>query len=312
MRIFLTHKPGGAYGFITQGWMNALLNRGHDVRRYDGELSSWKDFDPDLYIGCSGHKQSIPQQSRTKLAIHVNPYGPVQIDGINETYENIKWVLKHKPDVVFGYGWHTDALLWSYWTTRHDIPWVPMPTAADATIFGKKFSIFKKYDLVYLGGRWPYKAKTIDSYLLPLLSKVYSFKVHGWGEWPQGICSGGLDDAEVSDFLSSGKIGPCISEIHSHHYGIDIPERAFKVALSKTLVVHDSVPQIKNMIPSAIVARDPEDFMELCLHYLSHDDEREQLIQQQFQEVLSAHTYHIRMHALLAALGFSEEAAGML
>ena len=315
MKILICHRPGGAWGYITDGFVNAFRSKGHEVQRWDGNVDSWFLFEPDLYIGCSGHKQPMPDDDSTKTAVHVNPCGPIDLGPINELSSNINWVVDKNPDVVFGYGQENDRSLWSYWPERYGIPWVPMPTAADKTLFYRSELNNKLYDVVYLGGRWDYKAKTIDEFLLPILrSNEFHCKAYGWGDWPDGVCSGILAEDSAGDFLNSGKIGPCISEMHTHQYGIDIPERAFKVALSGALVIHDPVPTLKNLFSSAIVAKSAEHYMDLCKHYNSseNNDERLELVAQQQQEVLNSHTYHHRLSVLLNNLGFNKEAEEML
>lgn len=317
MKILLCHRPDGAFGYITDGWWNALHDKGHEVRRWDGKSESWLAFRPDIYIGCSGHKQPIPSDENCKIAIHVNPFGPVNIDGINETEQNVKWVINQKPDVVFGYGHEKDRLLWSGWTNEFGIKWVPMPCAADRILFHQIQPIDDRpLDLIYLGGRWKYKARTIDAYLLPVISELKvlakPISVMGWGEWPEDVCSGLLANDRANSFINSGKIGPCISELHTHQYGIDIPERAFKVAACGTLVIHDAVIHIREMIPSAVVAANPNHFKDMCLHYINNDTERMDLIIKQQREVLDNHTYHHRMSTLLDSLGFAQQAKEMI
>ena len=314
MKILVCHRPGGAFGFISDSWINAFRDKGHIAQRWDGNEQTWHSFNPDLYIGCSGHKQPIPHERSAKVAIHVNPYGPTTINGVNESQDTIRWVLNQKPDVIFGYGQEEDTLLWSYWTTKHGIKWIPQPTAGDKTLFNSSDESEKTYDIVYLGGRWQYKGITIDEYLVPVLRASKSYKLHGWGDWPSELCSGILADDKVCKFLGSGKVGPCMSELHTQEYGIDIPERAFKIALCNTLVVHDSVIQIKKMIPSAIVASNAEQFKEYCLYFSdpAQNDERKELTNQQRKEVLASHTYHHRMSSLLSSVGFDKEAGLML
>src|SRR5215831_12305434 len=90
VRVLLVHRPGGAFGYISDGWINALRDRGHRVERWDGLENSWHSFAPDLYLGCSGHRQPIPPRHNCKIAIHVNAYGPVHLDGLNESEETIR------------------------------------------------------------------------------------------------------------------------------------------------------------------------------------------------------------------------------
>lgn len=322
MRVLICQRAGKAFGYITDGWINALRDRGHEVQRWDGQQSSWDVFDPDLFCCSSGHKQPIPIIRRAKIALHVNSWGPIVIDNTNESKENIsesaeniKWVIAQKPDVVFGYGFPQDQIVWSYWTQKAGIPWVSMPTAGDKIIYHDRYhheTNERKYDIVYLGGRWPYKSQTLDKYLLPALKLPLTYKIHGWGNWPPNICSGELPDGQATEFLSSGKVGPCVSEKHTHQYGIDIPERVFKLVLCGALAIHDPVPRFETIFPCAIIARDPQDYAEKCLYFVQHDEERRQLINKQRQYVLNNHTYHHRIRDLLCATGFHEEAQNMI
>lgn len=317
MKILLCNRPGGAFGYITDGFYNALHDKGHVVRRWDGLENTWRSFDPDLYIGCSGHKQPIPPNRRScKVAIHVNPYGPVEISGINENTDNIRWTLNQNPDAVFGYGCEEDRFLWSYWTTKHGVQWVPMPCAGDKIIFKDVVPKRIDTDIVYLGGRWAYKAKTIDAFLLPMLNEAkkrnISWSVRGWGDWPNGICGGPLPEDSANEFLNSGRVAPCISELHTHSHGIDIPERVFKAALCSVLPVHDTVPGLNRLIKSAVVSQTPKNFIDLCIHYAENEKERVAKAAEIQNEVLTKHTYHNRMQALLSAVGFTQDANNMV
>jgi len=310
MRILLTHKPGGAFGYITEGWLNAFRSVGHAVERWDGSPQMWQAFRPDLYIGCSGHRQPIPdRRDNCRVAIHVNPYGPIDVRGINESQDAISWTLAQRPDAVFGYGFVKDSRYWEYWTARHGIPWVPMATAADATLFNREPGA-KSCGMVYLGGRWSYKAQRIDKWLLPVVSSPgLDCRLYGWGDWPVRGHLGQLDDRYVPDFLASGRVGPCISEPHTGEHGFDLPERAFKVAASGTVAVHDFVPGLSEVFPSLVVAGSPGEFAEACLRFAGSWDPA--LAGRQRYDVLSAHTYHHRLAGLLSALGFGLAAAEM-
>lgn len=324
MKILLVARPGGAFGYITDSWSNALSDKGHIVQRWDGLEESWYQFDPDIYIGCSGHKQPIPHRRTAKVAIHVNPYGPVDVPGINEPDQTIKWVCNQKPDVVFGYGTEEDRILWGHWTSIKGIKWIPMPVAGDKILYKPTAPESKINDIVYLGGRWAYKGLTIDKYLVPLYEKCLAgaldgernikFKIHGWGDWPKKYGIEILGEDKSSEFIGSGKVGPCISEKHTHEFNIDIPERAFKVALCNTLVIHDTTTAIRRMIPSALVASNPDNFQDLCLHYSRKENQEERiaLTNMQRAEVLKAHTYHHRMSTLFRSLGFNKEADLMI
>lgn len=311
MKILLTHKPGGAYGFISEGWLNALKAAGHTVQRWDGIQSTWDEFNPDLYIGCSGHRQPIPKNHKhTKIAIHVNPYCDMSIDGINETADAINWTVNQKPTVVFGYGHEDYRSYWANWTTKHNIPWVPMPTAGDSTIF-KDYGAFRDLDIVYVGGYWPYKARNIDKYLIPAIKTTnLKSRICGWGDWP--VVASKIDDRDVPALFNIAKIGPCIVEPHTSKWGIDIPERMWKVALCGALVISDPVKDIEKHMPSVVVANDPKHYAELCEYYSANDNKQERLeiANQQKAEVIKNNTYFKRLAVLFRAIDKATDCSG--
>jgi len=319
MKILFTHRPGGAYAFISDGWMNACRAAGFTVARWDGAESSWNAYDPDIYVGCSGHRQPIPAERRAKVAIHCNPFGPRDLGPINESQNAIAWTNVQRPAAVFGYGHELDRVYWEHWTTKLGIPWVPMPNAGDSTIY-KKVDDNDRYDIVYLGGRWDYKAKNIDKYLLPILKRTnsvgctYSYKVCGWGGWPSDIPNSRLPETPGADvaLYGSGTIAPCVSEPHTSVYGIDLPERVFKAALCGCLTIHDFVPGFaERFMPSVIVAKDEHEYATLIEEWQHRRDMRDRA-ELQRREVLNGHTYFHRMAGLLNALGFTGGADQLL
>lgn len=312
-------RVSAAFGYITDGMINSLKDAGHSVSRWDGLESSWYEFDPDIFLGASGHQQPIPDFSSRgscKVAIHTNPHGPLKIEpNINETNENIQWVIKQKPDAIFGYGHESDRKLWSYWESM-GVQWVSMPTAGDATIFRPHFNSYENRDLdfVYVGGRWKYKAKVIDQYLFPVLWKSnLNYELWGWGDWPDKVCMGRINDDDKPKLYARAKCAPCVSEPHTLQYGIDLPERVFKAILSGCVVIHDPVPGLDRYVPSLIVANSPNDYLKMIKKMARMpDDQRKEIAISQYNEVIGGHTYHHRMACLFDAIGFSDEASDML
>jgi hypothetical protein len=301
-KVLVCHRPGGAFAYISDGWINALNDSGHTAKRWTGNISDWKEFDPDLYIGCSGHRQPIPAQRRAKVAIHVNPYGPIDIPGIMESQDSINWVRSVKADAVFGYAHETDGEMWSYWTLRQGVPFVPMATAGDITLYGD-MNTERPVDVVYVGGRWGYKAKTIDSYLFPVL-KEHKYKLAGWGDWPSWVGAQSIGDGDVNILFNSGRVAPCISEYHTHTHGIDLPERMWKTTLAGCLPVHDAAKDLRRYLPSVPTADSPKAFSDLIWHYVKNEDERKVLVARLKSELHSGgHTYHHRIAGLLSVLG---------
>jgi len=317
MRILICHRPGGAFGYITDAWINALqMVSDFEVDRWNGQLQSWNRFKPDLYLGCSGHRQPVPApdlRRNCKIAIHVNPYGPIEVKpSINERPEAIKWVKSTSPDAVYGYGLEKDRKYWEYWD-RDGIPWIPMACAGDATKFNP-LAGDHSLDVVYVGGRWDYKAKSLDPFLLPVLRDRGLTKAHyGWGAWPSDIKVSRVSEELMPATLASAKVGPCISEPHTRRYGIDIPERVFKVALSGTVAVHDPIANLQGELPSVPVEETPGTYLQRIKMLAASDPEAlRQKARKQYQQVFEAHTYHHRLAGMLRKLGFVGEAKKLL
>lgn len=309
-----------AFTYITRGFMNAFNDIGCQAEYWNGDVSYLEKFAPDLYIGCSGHRKEIPKPMRgnIKVAIHVNPYGLKPLEklynvDINESQDAINWIVKQEPNIVFGYGMFgnvdkADNEHWVLWKAKLGIDIVGIPTAGDVTTYypDPDTSICK---IAYLGGRWIYKSHNIDTWLLPVIKK-YDVKVMGHGDW-KGI-KGYLGKLPESDsgrkFLSSAKVCPCICEPHTIKYGIDIPERFFKVSLCGSLPVLDNVYNFEkyyNFI--ATLAKDSFEYEMLIDRYANNEkfnEERKYLVNRIRQETLSRHTYHHRMRDLCKMLHF--------
>lgn len=313
MKVLITRPQGGAFFFfITKGFINAFKDSGIEAQYWDGNEASFNHYAPDLYIGCSGHRQNVPVSFKGKVAIHVNPYGdklePINGVNINEQENAIRWVESKKPDIVFGYGLTEEGrTFWKNWSA----PFVGVPTAGDATLYYP--SSQQKNNIVFLGGRWPYKAHNIDKWLLPVIKKAgKNIIISGWGGWngfEQYI--GPLPNEDSGrKLLASALVGPCICEPHTSKYGIDIPERFFKVALCGALPVLDKIHGFDRYCNNYVMANDPKQYCKLILNYACNKDyieegqKKAKIIR---NEVLNKHTYHHRMANLLKSLGYINE-----
>jgi hypothetical protein len=315
MKVLVAKPNGGAYLYIARGFINAFNSIGCDAKFWDGDAQTWDAVKPDLYIGCSGHRKIIPQnRGNVKVAIHVNPYGtklePLHGVDVNEPKEAINWTLSQRPNVVFGYGHQDDSsTFWSNWSKIHNINFIGVPTAADHTLYWPSEN--KTNNIVYLGGRWPYKANKIDQWLLPII-KATSVKIMGWGGW-QGVngYAGVVPDSDSGrEFLASGKVGPCMCEPHTTKFGIDIPERFFKLALCKTLPIVDYIPNFDRYYKSGsyLMARNPGEYFDLVTNYANNptfDKARIEYTEEIFKQTRLKHTYMNRMRDLCAGLGIN-------
>ena len=321
MRILFTDPRSGAFHYILNGMAAAFRSLGHKTARWDGKEASLRSFKPDLYIGSSGHPQVIPNWARdefgTRVAYHVNPYGKERLKpvaggpNINEPMQSLAWVTQQRPSFVFGYCYGGEInRYWDGWISELGIPVYGVPTAGDHLNFYKvdpdpKF----KCDLAFVGGYWKYKAKNLDQYILPLFKK-FNIKVYG-SDWKLG--GGLISDDDIRKLFSSSKIGPCVHEPHSAVYGIDIPERVFKVPLCGLLAISDPSPSLRDMFPGNILpmASTPAEYMDLIKHYLHNEEERIKMAEAQRRHILKRHTYLNRIQTILAGFGLIDESVGV-
>lgn len=328
MRILMVAPRGGAFTYILKGYENAFRHLGHDVAYWKGDRAAFQDYRPDVYIGRTGWRQDIPHDLvagfGTRVAIHVNPFGTERLDTVhgnrtlNEPPDLIDWTAAQRPDLVYGLGWGDDAdRYWDRWRTELGLNVAMIPTAGDPFEFYRVPADPKwRCDLAFVGGRWRYKANHIDSYLMPLMGR-YDIRVHGWGGWatwrdPRSFFrSTRISDDDVRVLFSSARIGPVVHEPHTGIYGIDVPERVFKVPLCGLLAISDPSASLHRYFPPDILpmADTPRHYRDLIDHYLADEDARVDLAARQRAHVLAHHTYLNRAQSFLSGLGLADAAA---
>lgn len=317
LTVFISNSKSGAFFQIANGWKNALAAAGHNAVMWDGDIATWATHKPDIFIGCSGWRHNVPRpRGNTRVAIHVNPYcsQQLQVPGgplINENASARDWVISQKPDVVFGYGLQDDMERWWSGWALHGFRLLGMPNAADVTIY-KPGPVDPALvcDIGWVGGYWPYKAINLDQYLLPV-AKKYKTMWYGWSG-PANLWRGQAEAGQVVRLFNSARVCPAVVEPHTTLYGIDIPERIFKIAACGALTVSDPFWGFERYFnPKSIpMAKNPQDYADIVASHLSATDEaRRTRALELRQEVLAKHTYHHRVQSLLAALGFTVEAA---
>jgi hypothetical protein len=312
LKVLITKPSGGAYLYIVKAFRNAFKDIGCEAELWDGDHKVFNDFDPDLYIGCSAYRHELPDDYRGPKIYHVNPYGtilnPLHGIDINERQDTIEWVLSQEPDAVFGYGHQQDGeTYWSEWTKTHGIPFVGVACAGDAVeYYPDKTKV--DYKIAYLGGRWGYKGHNINSWLVPPLDEFKDVvSVKGWGGWQDKKYYHGVIPVNESgrQFLSSALVCPCICEPHTSVYGIDIPERFFKVALCESLPILDKVNGFDRYMDNYVMAESIRQYRDFIHDYtfIKHDD-RIELSKVIRSEVLQKHTYHSRMMNVCKCLNY--------
>lgn len=320
LRILSCNPDGGAYHHILNGIADAFRALGHQFQRWNGTDSALRQYQPHIYLGCSGWRQVFPKWARdqygTKIMIHANPYGSIRLKAmpgepdINEPQEAINWVISQNPDAIYCYGnGHDISTMWNKWTDNHGIPVIPLPTGGNAVLHKPVLpDPAFKCDVGFVGGYWPYKAMNIDKYVLPAINK-FDAKVFGWGGWRHPKYKGVITDENINKLFSSARVCPTVVEPHTTRYGIDIPERIWKIPLGGGFVVCDPCAGLTNYVDPAVfpIARDPANYIELIDHYLKHESERTLLANKQRKAILANHTYFTRIQGILIRAGYHEE-----
>lgn len=320
LNILCCNPNGGAFLYITRGWENAFKTLGHNFERWDGSDQQLKKFKPNIYLGCSGWPQKFPKWARdtfkTKIGIHVNPWGSVVLKAlpgepdINEKPNTINWVREQKPDFLYCYGLKDDIQkMWNKWEANV-APVVPMPCAGDAVAHYRIAKDPNYYcEIGFVGGYWPYKALNINKYLMPVLNQKNA-KIYGWGGWKHPKYKGTINDQNVNKLFATATICPSIVEPHTTRYGIDIPERMFKIPLAGGFTVCDPCAGLERYVSPKIfpIAKNPKDYADLIDYYLKNDDMRIRLKVEQTKAILKDHTYFTRIQGFLKFSGYDGEA----
>ena len=324
LRILCCNPDGGAFYYIIKGWEDAFKALGHDFRRWKGSDLELKDYKPHIYLGCSGWRQAFPKWARssfnTKVGIHVNPWGSTVLQAlpgepnINETSDAIDWTCEQKPEFVYGYGGEHDiSHMWNNWTSVAGLPVVAMPTGGNAVAYKPVDPYpFFSCDIGFVGGYWPYKSMNINKYLMPVINKMNA-KVWGWGGWKHiGKKYKGpiKHEPDVNRVFSSAKVCPSIVEPHTARYGIDIPERMWKIPLGGGFTICDPIKNLDQYVDYStfITARNPQEYFEQIIYYIKNDNARKVLAKKQRLAVLKDHTYFSRIQGFLKQCGYDKQA----
>lgn len=328
MKIMISNDGPFAHYYIRMSWLKVLSAMGHDAVLWDinrkTTFDAFNEFEPDLFIGQTYNINDaliacLSKRPHLRVIMKASDWGtysdtidrekfPVliaseqEIDNVRKLRENdsLDYVFVHYLQK------HVDE------THKHWMDIVPaksMLSAADVFDFtnGKSKPEYE-CDLGFLGGRWGYKSRTLDPYLLPLCRDAsIKFKIFGNQSWGIPQYCGYLPDEEVRHFLASATICPNISEPHSQEYGYDIVERPYKLAANKCFVISDYVEGLKDVYPDMPMCSTPETFKDQVHHFLKDEEHRTHIVEENYKETINHHTYFHRIAEMFGNLGMEEE-----
>ncbi len=293
----------------------------------------FSEYEPDIYIGRTFEidralYKCIASRPHMKVILYASAWGDLidkinpqdyPIVRINDNEKRLIAQLKHdtgKPDFVFLHshenwlqatlgGWHSIG-----------VKPVSLLNAADTFDYlnGEYTKEFDS-DISFVGGYWPYKARNLDRFLLPLcFERKLKVKIFGNQPWPVSQYLGIIDNNCVKDVFASAKVCVNISEPHSTDFGFDVIERPYKILASGGFCVSDYVESMDKDIfgDSIVYAHSPLELKQLINHYVENPEDRLRYMQRGQEIVLKEHTYFDRAYKVFIELGLHEQAHRVL
>ena len=321
MKILISNESqNNAHFFERLGLCRALAYSGHVVKLWqldqEAAFDIFNGFEPDLFISQAYNLnraiiKCIQSRPNLRVILKAGDWGefnknlntqkyPVLLASKQEK-ENVKFLVDKcgKPDFVFIH-YHPDWIEETHgnWTKELGVPVMSLMNAADIFDYTKgEYKEELSSDIAFIGGYWPYKAITLDRYLLPLCNPYLNIniKIFGNKNWyvPQ-YCGPSPPDL-VKHIFSSAKICPNISELHSQEFGYDIIERPFKLSSNKCFIISDYVKGLEQIYGDSIIfGKTPKEFIEKIQYYLTHSEEKQDKINKAYNITIKEHTYFDR------------------
>jgi hypothetical protein len=315
-------KGHGAARYYRLGYSRALAAAGHEVHSWDPERVPPNDLYANgpvegLLVGVWELTPSLVRninRSETKVFLWGNNNGPWTCD----PEDTVEFATdRHKQlagELVKG----GTTRIFHYYAPKYidetmggwrEVGLEPygLPLAADLFAFPlTRPDPNLASDAAFVGGRWGYKARELDSHLLPLChpDAGLSVKIFGSGHWPVPQHLGFIDDRMAPAVLASAKVCPCVYEPLSVKYGMDVSERIYKCLSVGGMVVSQYVKSAAEDLfpPGAVVfTHSPQEFKEAVTHYARHPEGREKVVAEGLYSAYRSHTYFDRL-----VVGFEE------
>jgi hypothetical protein len=334
------HSEGGSVP-VRSGWVRALNASGFEAAFWmpgrKSAFDAFRDFEPDVFIGTtydldSAQEKCLRARPGLRVALFASAWGPLAdalpaqefpivrvTDGEKRRLERLKRETG-KPDCVFIHA--SEANLEGVLGGWRSIGIEPV-----SCLNGADLALYRPVrprpelmcDAAFVGGRWSFKARNLDPFLLPLCEPGFGLdvKVFGYGGWQNTTPNylGRLSPEEEVALYSSAKVCLNISEPHSvdSRYASDCVERLFKTAACGACVVSDYVEEAQEVFEGQLVmARTPREYEDVLRFYVDEEYMARGVGNRLREVVLRKHTYFHRVATILNAVGLPEEASQCL
>jgi len=328
MRVLISIDNYFAHYFIRKGIGHALTACGHDVILWDinkrSPFDAFDDIKPNLFIGqtynITDSLVKCIKEYSPKVIMKASDYGVISDDIDRQKYpvqiaspKEVEMTNKlrdetGKPDLLYvHYMGERLKDTHTHWI-KNGYQVGPLLNAADVFVFtgGKKRDVFAS-DITFIGGRWGYKAKTIDKWVLPLTKQDWNVKIFGNQSWQIPQYCGFAEEGNEKDIFASATVCPNIHEPHSQDLGYDIVERPFKLLANKCIVVSDYVEDLEKLLPHVFCCKTPEEYLEKVRKIIDNPEEFEYIKEEGFKHVIENHTYFNRMIDVFDRIGLDSQ-----
>jgi hypothetical protein len=331
MKIIISNESANAHFYERQGLAKAFAHSGHQVAFWDirgkSAFDIFDEVEPDIFIGQAYNLdratiKCIQARPHLRVGLKAGDFGPFYDDWTEQKHQEYPILMASKQekesvfklrdsgsiDFVFIH-YHPDYIgqTHGYWEKEH-VRAISLMNAADVFDYtnGQYLGDFAS-DIAFVGGKWGYKSRTLDRYILPLCNSnvKLNVKIFGNSSWGIPQYCGFIDTQYVKHIFASAKICPSISEPHSQEFGFDIIERPFKLMSNKAFVISDYVEGLRKLYneDELVLAKTPEEFIHEVEYYLTYPDRRQSFVEAGYKKTIEQHTYFERAKTIFNALG---------
>jgi hypothetical protein len=236
----------------------------------------------------------------------IQPYlDRFEFPGMSLSEKTKKKVLDSEPSFAFTIAPVSGLQHYARWE-RLGIKLVSLPLACDTALYDRfpPSPAYQNVKIAFVGGYWPYKAKSFDRYLKPYENQLTVF---GYWAWPYAGYGGELKDEEEPCLYSSALLCPAINEPHVPVMDIDINERVFKVLGSGGLCVTDVTRGYRELFKpdELLVPESIDEYHSMVRAALEAPESLRDYRERGYRAVRERHTYRHRARAVLQTLGLT-------
>ena len=195
--------------------------------------------------------------------------------GVYGLFESVDLFCTTAPECVSWYSFHNKKAIF-------------LPEASNNAIF-KSLKVEKKYDIVFIGSKYGYRAKIVN-YLLKNGINIYC---RGFG-WPEGTAS--ID--ESIEIFNQSKIIFGIGGILHCKYFNSLKLRDFDAPMTGSLYLTQYNPDLElcyNIGSEIIVWHNIQDLLEKTIKYLNNEQLREEVANNGMKRALKDHQWTYRI-----------------